>query len=73
MAGDRHHYIPQFLQRGFSSHSSGKQFFTWVYRKESKPYNPNIINSGVKQSFMQMITIRNSIMKSQRLKVSLVN
>jgi hypothetical protein len=43
MAGKRQHFIPQFIQSGFASHVSGDEIYTWVYRKEAKPFNTNII------------------------------
>lgn len=51
MSGKRHHYIPQFLQRGFVSHSCGGEFFTWVYRRNTQPFNTNIANTGVEGYF----------------------
>lgn len=52
MSGRRHHFIPQFLQRGFASHSSGKDFYTWVYRKgDINPFNSNIRNIGMEGDF----------------------
>lgn len=51
MAGKRQHFIPQFLQQGFASHTIGGATFTWVYRKGSPPFNSNIINVGVEGLF----------------------
>lgn len=51
MSGKRQHFIPRFLQSGFSSHSSGDEIFTWVYRKNVEPFNTNIINTGVEGYF----------------------
>lgn len=52
MSGRRHHYIPQFLQRGFASHSTSKDFYAWVYRKgEINPFNSNIKNIGIEGDF----------------------
>jgi Protein of unknown function (DUF4238) len=51
MAGKRQHFIPQFIQSGFASHVSGDEVYTWVYRKEAKPFNTNIINVGVEGYF----------------------
>ncbi|MDA3884242.1 MAG: DUF4238 domain-containing protein [Candidatus Delongbacteria bacterium] len=51
MAGKRHHFIPQFLQKGFISHKSGKNSFTWVYRKDRSPFNSNIINIRIEKHF----------------------
>lgn len=33
MAGNRQHFIPRFLQRGFSNEKNGKYFTNW-YRKD---------------------------------------
>lgn len=51
MSGTRHHFIPQFLQKGFASHYSGEKAFTWVYRRGVAPFNTNIINVGVEGHF----------------------
>jgi Protein of unknown function (DUF4238) len=51
MAGKRQHFIPQFIQSGFASHVSGDEVYTWVYRKDAKPFNTNIMNVGVEGYF----------------------
>jgi hypothetical protein len=51
MAGKRQHFIPRFLQEGFASHRSGDATFTWVYRRDAKAFNSNIINVGVEGAF----------------------
>lgn len=52
MSGRRHHFIPQFLQRGFASNKTNKGFYTWMYRKdELNPSNPNIKNVGIQVDF----------------------
>lgn len=52
MAGRRHHFIPQFLQRGFASHTNGSETYVWVYRTESaKQFNTNIKNIGIETNF----------------------
>jgi hypothetical protein len=51
MSGKRQHFVPQFLQRGFASHAVGDEAFTWVYRKGTPPFNPNIKNVGAESSF----------------------
>ena len=51
MSGKRQHLIPQFLQEGFASHTSGEKTFTWIYRKGVPPFNSNIINVGVEGWF----------------------
>ncbi len=51
MAGKRHHYLPRFLQKGFSSRQNGKEVFTWVYRKDGEPLQTNIVNVGAERHF----------------------
>lgn len=52
MSGKRHHFIPQFLQRGFASHNTNKDYYTWVYRKgDINTFNTNIKNIGLEGYF----------------------
>jgi len=51
MSGKRQHFIPRFLQQGFASHTDGDEFYTWVYRKNTEPFNTNLINVGVEKYF----------------------
>lgn len=51
MAGIRHHILPRFLLKGFASKVVGQEVFTWVYRKEGKVFETNIINVGVEKHF----------------------
>lgn len=51
MAGSRHHVIPQFMLRGFASHAKGEAVYTWVHRKGSTPFNPNVLNVAVESEF----------------------
>jgi len=51
MSGKRQHFIPQFLQEGFASHTNSGGKFTWVYRRGSSPFNTNIKNIGVEGQF----------------------
>ncbi|MGA9771417.1 MAG: DUF4238 domain-containing protein [Blastocatellia bacterium] len=51
MAGKRQHIFPRFLLKGFASRISGEEVFTWVYRKEGKVFETNIINVSVEQYF----------------------
>lgn len=52
MSGKRHHFIPQFLQRGFVSHNTSKDYYAWVYRKgDLNPFNSNIKNIGTEGYF----------------------
>ncbi|WP_336778249.1 DUF4238 domain-containing protein [Pantoea sp. USHLN256] len=50
MAGKRHHYIPRFLQRGFLSSSSKKEY-TYVYLIDGGIRPSNINNVGVEGFF----------------------
>lgn len=49
MSGKRQHFIPQFLQKGFTDRSNGDK--VWVYRKGAKPFDTNTLNSGVEGYF----------------------
>lgn len=60
MSGKRQHFIPQFLQRGFSSHKSNESYFTWVYRKDGALFNTNIINAGVEKEFYSIPGSKNA-------------
>lgn len=51
MSGKRQHFIPRFLQQGFASHTDGDEFYTWVFRKDTEPFNTNLINVGVEKYF----------------------
>jgi len=51
VSGKRQHFVPRFLQRGFASHMNKDEVFTWVYRKDAKPFNTNIVNVGVEGLF----------------------
>src|SRR5699024_956198 len=51
MSGSRQHFVPQFLQKGFASHTEGNEIYTWVFRKNGEPFNPNIKNIGVEGDF----------------------
>jgi hypothetical protein len=51
MAGIRHHILPRFLLKGFASKVVGQEVFTWVYRKEGKVFEANIVNVGVEKHF----------------------
>jgi len=50
MAGNRHHVIPKFLLKGFTSRIKSNQFYTNVYLG-NKTYESNIINVGVDKDF----------------------
>lgn len=51
MSGKRQHFVPRFLQEGFASHANRGEVFTWLYRKNARPINTNIINVGVEGLF----------------------
>src|SRR5215207_5356474 len=51
MAGIRHHILPRFLLKGFASKVVADQVFTWVYRKNGKVFESNIINVAVERYF----------------------
>lgn len=51
MAGIRHHILPRFLLKGFASKVAGQEVFTWVYRREGKVFETNIVNVGVEKHF----------------------
>lgn len=56
MAGKQQHFIPQFLQKGFSSRSSKAEHYVWVYRKGVKPFNPNTKGIGQERYFYSNAT-----------------
>jgi hypothetical protein len=49
MAGKRHHYLPQFVQRGFAIEGNKERI--WVYRKGQTPRESGIRDTGVEVSF----------------------
>lgn len=51
MAGDNQHYIPQFLQRGFSSHKIEDECFTWKCSKDFPPVNQSVRETGADDKF----------------------
>ena len=51
MAGKRHHTIPQFLLRGFSSSQRGNETKVWLYRKGAQGVELNTANVAVEQYF----------------------
>jgi hypothetical protein len=56
MSGERQHFLPRFLLRGFDSRTDGREMYTWVFRREREPFEPNIINVGVSKEFTQSAT-----------------
>jgi hypothetical protein len=51
MAGINQHYIPQFLQRGFASHKSGRISYIWEFRKGTLPENRPVKDFGAEPHF----------------------
>ena len=51
MSGKRHHFIPKFLQKGFAIEEDSKTQKIWIYKKNSKTFPANIIDSGVEGYF----------------------
>lgn len=51
MAGKDQHYIPQFIQRGFKSRTSGKRDFAWLYRPGREPVERRIRKIGYHPEF----------------------
>ncbi|QFZ84062.1 DUF4238 domain-containing protein [Variovorax paradoxus] len=49
MAGKRHHFIPQFLQRGFGSPENASN--AWVFRKDRPAFNTSIQNIALEGQF----------------------
>ena len=51
MAGKRQHFIPRFLQEGFTTGNSKGREQTWVFRRDTAPFKSNIANVGVEGRF----------------------
>lgn len=51
MSGFRHHFIPRFLQKGFSSRNTSTDIYCWTFSKNTKAFQPNIKNVGVETLF----------------------
>lgn len=52
MAGVRQHILPQFLLKGFCTRTeTDDTAFTWVYRKDGKPFKTNVTKIGVEKYF----------------------
>jgi Protein of unknown function (DUF4238) len=54
MAGDRQHFLPRFLLKGFASRRKGKDAYTWVFPHDSLPFETNIMNIGVSKKFYNL-------------------
>lgn len=51
MAGSRQHFLPRFLMKGFSSKIQKGEYYTWVFTRDSKPYETNLKNIGLENFF----------------------
>lgn len=51
MSGKNHHYIPQFLLKGFSSRKRKREIYCWVFRKSNDPIETNIRNINSQNYF----------------------
>jgi hypothetical protein len=51
MSGERQHFLPRFLLKGFSSRSVGDQVYVWAARKNAATFEANIANVGVAKDF----------------------
>jgi Protein of unknown function (DUF4238) len=51
MAGIKQHYLPRLLLKGFASRTSGKEIFTWAYRKGQSVFEPNINDFSAERNF----------------------
>ena len=49
MSGDRQHFLPRFLQRGFTTHPGSER--TWLYRKGQEPREVGIGDIGMERQF----------------------
>ena len=54
MPGERQHFVPRFLLKGFASRTEGKDSYTWVFRRGKPPFETNIINIGVSKEFYSL-------------------
>ncbi|PSB02894.1 DUF4238 domain-containing protein [Merismopedia glauca] len=88
MSGKNQHFIPQFLQRGFSiSELNGKAFANnvkskrkkedqiWVFESGRKPYLTNVRNKGAERFFygLENSALDTSITKAEHQYAKLVN
>jgi hypothetical protein len=51
MAGERQHFLPRFLLKGFASRTARQQYYTWVFQKGKPPFESNILNIGLAKNF----------------------
>ncbi|MBU2516733.1 MAG: DUF4238 domain-containing protein [Proteobacteria bacterium] len=47
----RQHILPRFLLKGFASRTNKNKVYAWVYQKDGRCYEPNIINIAVGRKF----------------------
>lgn len=53
MGGDRQHFLPRFLMKGFASRIDGKKVFVWLYRKDAVAREESTRNVGLKRGFYE--------------------
>ncbi|WP_108063869.1 DUF4238 domain-containing protein [Poseidonibacter lekithochrous] len=51
MSGNRHHFIPRFLMRGFATLRKKDIYQTWVYRKDKIIFPTNTNNVNIETNF----------------------
>ncbi|WP_306590624.1 DUF4238 domain-containing protein [Geothrix sp. 21YS21S-4] len=51
MAGNKHHFLPRFLMKGFASRIEEKKVFVWLYRKNAAPREESTRNIGHEKGF----------------------
>lgn len=47
----RQHFLPRFLLKGFASREKGCEIHTWVYRRDGKVFEANIMKVGTEKHF----------------------
>lgn len=57
MSGNRHHFIPQFLQKKFICTERKKGSITHVYRKNGSHFSANVVNTSVENKFYTSETL----------------
>ena len=76
MAGKRQHFIPKFLQEGFVDSTKRGKKSTWVFRRNTQPFNTNIANVGVEGKFYtsdEDTTVDDAITKAENDFSALLN
>lgn len=51
MAGERQHYIPRFLLKGFASKTSGNKAFIWYFQKGNAPKEVSLRDIALEKNF----------------------